>query len=63
MVVLTIIAQKNGDTVYHEKTHTACTASTPERPIQFLILLVQEIVKDYLRPLRVSSPYDTDEVL
>jgi len=45
------------------KTHTGCTASIPERSIQFLILLVQEIVKDYLRPLRVSSPYDTDEAL
>jgi len=49
--------------IKQEKTQTACTASTPERSIQFLILLVQEIVKDYLRPLWVSSPYDTDEVL
>ena len=43
--------------------HTACAVSIPEGSIQFLILLVQEIVKDYLRPLRVSSPYDTNEVL
>jgi len=49
--------------VTREKTHTACTVSIPERSIQFLILLVQQIVKDYLRLLRVSSPYDTDEAL
>jgi len=48
---------------YHEKTHTACTVSIPESSIQFLILLVQEIVEHYLRALQVSSPYDTSEVL
>ena len=50
------------DTVFYEyeKTHMTCTVSISERSIQFLVLLVQEIVKDFLRPLQVSSPYDTD---
>ena len=40
--------------LYHEKTHGACTVSIPESSIQFLILKVSGIGWSFSRPLRVS---------